>query len=103
MIMEEELKQLEKAIEEAMGAIGKGVPGMLIDYADVLKDQAEDARLFSRMARLMAPDKIDLTRFPVGTSPDVAVALETGRMRGISEGLMIASESLREIAEKTRG
>jgi hypothetical protein len=76
---------------------------LLTDYADVLKDQAEDAKLFSRMARLMEPDKIDLTRFPVGTSPDVAVALEAGRMRGISEGLMIAADSLREIAEKTRG
>jgi hypothetical protein len=101
--MEDELEQLEKAIEEAMGMIERSVPSLLIDYADVLKDQAEDAKLFSRMARLMEPDKIDLTRFPVGTSPDVAVALEAGRMRGISEGLMIAADSLREIAEKTRG
>lgn len=101
--MEDELAQLEKAIEEAMGMIERSVPSLLTDYADVLKDQAEDAKLFSRMARLMEPDKIDLTRFPVGTSPDVAVALEAGRMRGISEGLMIAADSLREIAEKTRG
>jgi hypothetical protein len=101
--MEDELEQLEKAIEEAMGMIERSVPSLLTDYADVLKDQAEDAKLFSRMARLMEPDKIDLTRFPVGTSPDVAVALEAGRMRGISEGLMIAADSLREIAEKTRG
>jgi len=101
--MEDELEQLERAIEEAMGMIERSVPSLLTDYADVLKDQAEDAKLFSRMARLMEPDKIDLTRFPVGTSPDVAVALEAGRMRGISEGLMIAADSLREIAEKTRG
>jgi hypothetical protein len=101
--MEDELEELEKAIEEAMGMIERSVPSLLTDYADVLKDQAEDAKLFSRMARLMEPDKIDLTRFPVGTSPDVAVALEAGRMRGISEGLMIAADSLREIAEKTRG
>jgi hypothetical protein len=101
--MEDELEQLEKAIEEAMGMIERSVPSLLTDYADVLKDQAEDAKLFSRMARLMEPDKIDLTRFPVGTTPDVAVALEAGRMRGISEGLMIAADSLREIAEKTRG
>lgn len=101
--MEDELEQLEKAIEEAMGTIERSVPRLLTDYADILKDQAEDAKLFSRMARLMEPDKIDLTRFPVGTSPDVAVALEAGRMRGISEGLMIAADSLREIAEKTRG
>lgn len=101
--MEDELEQLEKAIEEAMGMIERSVPSLLTDYADVLKDQAEDAKLFSRMARLMEPDKIDLTRFPEGTSGAVAVALESGRMRGISEGLMIAADSLREIAEKTRG
>lgn len=101
--MEDELEQLEKTIEEAMGTIERSVPRLLIDYANILKDQAEDAQLFSRVARLMNPSRMDLTRFPEGTSGVVAVALESGRMRGISEGLMIAADSLREIAEKSRG